>query len=85
MERTTYNWITTHDTANRIMTHSFGLGIKVVVNWKDKEIKTIKNGDLISSENYEDTKLLFADYEKKLLKIEQEVERLKAFDNGDTD
>jgi hypothetical protein len=80
--RTTYNWLTTHDTANRVMTHRFGLGFIVSVNWGTKEIKTFRNADVISTQNYDETKLLFSDYEKMLLKIEQEVEQLKAFDNG---
>lgn len=69
-------WVTEFDTAKRLMIHSFACDIKMITNIETgtnfivKGDKIIANGETVE----------IGTYEKRLMKIAEEAERLKAFE-----
>ena len=85
MGKTNQAWTTTHDTANRTMTHEFEFGFAVVVDFGNTKLKTLKNGVLLTSSDFKKNKVTLSDYEELLSTIESSVERLRCFDNGNSE
>jgi hypothetical protein len=81
----TYNWNTVHDTANRTMTHEFEMGFAVVVDWKNTQIMTTRDGALVTKVDFKENKLSLDDYENILVKVQASVEQLKSFQNVKND
>ena len=71
----THTWVTQHDTANRSMTHDFGMGMTVTIDWANRRIITAKSGIVKSTESLDDYTL--DEYENKLLEIEKAANELK--------
>lgn len=78
----THSWTTEHGTAERTMTHDFGFGLQVVVDWKNMKLMQLKNGEVKSSSNFIDDHLSAKDYEIMLLKTEVEAQRLIKLTNS---
>lgn len=70
-----YNWETEFDTAKDLMIHTFSERIKVVANIKTGEVKTLRDGEVI--DRLQDMPI--SDYEKFLLRIAVDADKLKEF------
>lgn len=70
-----YYWETEFDTAKDLMIHTFSDRIKVVTNIKTGEVKTLRDGEVI--DRLQDMPI--SDYEKFLLRIAADADKLKEF------
>ncbi len=70
-----YNWETEFDTAKDLMIHTFSDRIKVVANIKTGEVKTLRDGEVIDRLQ----NMPISDYEKFLLRIAADADKLKEF------
>lgn len=70
-----YNWETEFDTAKDLMIHTFSDRIKVVTNIKTGEVNILRDGEVI--DRLQDMPI--SDYEKLLLRIAVDADKLKEF------
>lgn len=77
METVKYNWETEFITADNLMIHTFSDRVQVVTNIKTGEIKTLRDGKVIDRRN----DMPISEYEKFLLKIAEDSDKLKEFSN----
>lgn len=75
MEATNYNWNTEFDTANNLMIHTFSDRVKVVANLNTGETKTFRDGEVIDRR----TDMPISDYERFLITIAKDTDKLKGF------
>ena len=73
---------TTHNTAERTMTHDMGAGYLVLADFKNQKVITSRNGRVIDRMSMEDITL--NEYESHLGKIAEIAETMdkKGFGNG---
>ena len=71
-----YSWETEFRTAENLMIHTFSDRVKVVSNIKTGEIRTMRDGEVIN--RLED--MLISDYEKMLITVAEDANKLKLFD-----
>ena len=72
-----YNWETEFRTADDLMVHTFSDRVQVATNIRTGEIKTLRDGKVIDRRN----DLIISEYEKFLLKIAEDSDKLKEFSN----
>ena len=72
-----YKWETEFRTAEYLMMHTFSDRVQVVTNIKTGEIKTLRDNKVIGRRN----DLAISEYEKFLLKIAEDSDKLKGFIN----
>ena len=77
METVKYNWETEFRTTDDLMVHTFSDRVQVVTNIKTGEIKTLRDNKVIDRRN----DLAISEYEKFLLKIAEDSDKLKGFSN----
>ncbi len=77
MDTVKYNWETEFRTADYLMVHTFSDRVQVATNIKTGEIKTLRDGKVIDRRN----DLIISEYEKFLLKIAEDSDKLKGFSN----
>lgn len=68
---TTKAWITTHETAERTMTHDFGHGVKIILDWQNEKIVKTKDREIVMQCDMKDYDI--AGYETLLINTEKEV------------
>lgn len=73
-----YYWETEFDTAKDLMIHTFSDRIKVVTSIKTGEVKIMRDDEII--DRLPDMPI--SDYEKFLLRIAVDADKLKEFKNG---
>lgn len=73
-----YYWETEFDTAKDLMIHTFSDRIKVVTSIKTSEVKIMRDDEII--DRLPDMPI--SDYEKFLLRIAVDADKLKEFKNG---
>ncbi len=73
--RTTLTWETTFDTALELMIHTFAEGIVVITSLRTGKSRIMKGNKVIA----DGETVAVGQYEKRLIKIAQEVEKLKSF------
>lgn len=71
-----YTWETEFRTADNLMIHTFSDRVKVVSNIKTGEVKILRDGEVISRRK---DMLLIMEYEKMLISIAADANKLKAF------
>lgn len=71
------SWNTEFITAENLMIHTFSDRVHVVTNIKTGEIKTLRDGKAIDRRN----DMPISEYEKFLLKIAEDSDKLKGFRN----
>ncbi len=79
MKQVLFNFQTVHDTVNRAMVQTKE-PYTVVVSWKNRTIRVLKEDKLIDEISMDDGFTL-GDYERLLLNIEDSINQLKAFRN----
>jgi hypothetical protein len=79
-EKKVFNFETTHDTANKTMSHSIK-PFTVVVDWKAKTIRTMKGEVQIELLSFATDNFSLAQYEKLLLTVEKNANELNKFHN----
>lgn len=72
---TTLAWDTTFETAQGLMIHTFAAGIKVITNIESGYSRIIRRGEVIA----DGETISVGEYEKRLIKIAEQAEKLKAF------
>lgn len=69
----TKSWITSHQTVERTMTHDFGSGIKIIVDWNFSRVMKLKDGCVV--ENIPMEEFTLSKYEQLLIDTEKEIAR----------
>ena len=72
---TTLAWDTTFDTAQGLMIHTFAAGIKVITNIESGYSRIMRRAEVIA----DGETIPVGEYEKRLIKIAEQAEKLKAF------
>jgi hypothetical protein len=75
MEHRKLNWETEFITAENLMIHTFSDRVKVATNIKTGEIKTLRDGEIISSRN----DMPISEYEKFLIAVAEDATKLQNF------
>lgn len=73
-----YYWETEFDTAKDLMIHTFSDRIKVVTSIKTSEVMIMRDDEIIDRL----PNMPISDYEKFLLRIAVDADKLKEFKNG---
>jgi len=76
MEHSKLKWETEFITAENLMIHTFSDRVKVATNIKTGEIKTLRDGEVISNRN----DMLISEYEKFLITVAQDATTLQSFE-----
>lgn len=71
----TLAWDTTFDTAQGLMIHTFAAGIKVITNIESGYSRIMRRGEVIA----DGETIPVGEYEKRLIKIAEQAEKLKEF------
>lgn len=71
----TLAWDTTFDTAQGLMIHTFAAGIKVITNIESGYSRIMRRSEVIA----DGETIPIGEYEKRLIKIAEQAEKLKAF------
>jgi hypothetical protein len=77
---TVFNYETSHDTAKQTMSHTIK-PFTVVVDWKEKTIRTMKGEIQIELLSFKNDDFSLAQYEKLLLTVEANANDLNKFHN----
>ena len=72
----TLTWETTFNTAGGLMIHTFATGIQVITDINTGKSKILRGYKVIA----EGETIPIGTYEKRLIKIAEEAEKLKAFE-----
>lgn len=75
----TLDWDTSFDTAQGLMIHTFAAGIKVITNIESGYSRIMRRGEVIGEVIADGETIPVGEYEKRLIKIAEQAEKLKAF------
>lgn len=75
MEATNFNWETEFNTSENLMIHTFSDRVKVMANLNTGEVKTFRDGEEIDRR----TDMPISDYERFLITIAKDADKLKDF------
>jgi len=78
--KTVFNFETSHDTVNKTMTHTIK-PFTVMVDWANMTIKTMKGSEVIELLSFKEESFTIAKYEKLLLTVEENANKLNEFHN----
>ena len=76
MESSKLTWDTEFITAEDLMIHTFSDRVKVAANIKTGEIKTLRDGEVISTRN----NMPISEYERFLITVAQDAATLQNFE-----